>query len=62
MTPSIRTSLMINYDDTSNALVSPIGGELSNGGTYVTLTVVPEPGAALLGSLGLLAMLRRRRA
>jgi MYXO-CTERM domain-containing protein len=27
----------------------------------LTLTVVPEPGAALLGGLGLLALLRRRR-
>ena len=28
---------------------------------FVTMTVVPEPGAALLGSIGLLALLRRRR-
>jgi fibronectin-binding autotransporter adhesin len=28
---------------------------------FVTMTVVPEPGAALLGGLGLLALLRRRR-
>jgi uncharacterized protein (TIGR03382 family) len=27
----------------------------------VTLTVIPEPSAALLGGLGLLALLRRRR-
>jgi autotransporter-associated beta strand protein len=35
-----------------------------NGGTgssFVTLTVVPEPSAALLGGLGLLVLLRRRR-
>ncbi len=30
-------------------------------GNYVTITVVPEPAAALLGAFGLLAMLRRRR-
>jgi hypothetical protein len=30
-------------------------------GTYVTMTVIPEPRAALLGGLGLLALLRRRR-
>lgn len=30
-------------------------------GTYVTMTVVPEPGAALLGSLGILLIFRRRR-
>ena len=47
----------INYDDTLGV------GEtsLSSGGTAVTLTVVPEPRAALLGGLGLLALLRRRR-
>jgi MYXO-CTERM domain-containing protein len=28
---------------------------------FVTITAVPEPGAALLGGLGLLALLRRRR-
>ena len=28
---------------------------------FVTMTIVPEPGAALLGGLGLLALLRRRR-
>lgn len=46
----------IDYDDVSAGSV--------NGGAFasaVTLTVVPEPGAALLGGLGLLALLRRRR-
>lgn len=46
---------MIDYDDTSAG---------SNGGTgagYVTITAVPEPRAALLGGLGMLALLRRRR-
>ncbi|HEX7262444.1 MAG TPA: autotransporter-associated beta strand repeat-containing protein, partial [Luteolibacter sp.] len=45
----------INYDDTLAGL---------NGGTgdrFVTITAVPEPAAALLGGLGLLALLRRRR-
>jgi autotransporter-associated beta strand protein len=53
----------INYDDTMvGGLSSPYGvGDVSNGGTYVTLTVVPEPRAALLGGLGMLALLRRRR-
>lgn len=47
---------MLNYDDISAGSV--------NGGTYVnavTLTVVPEPTTALFGSLGLLALIRRRR-
>jgi autotransporter-associated beta strand protein len=47
---------VINYASTSAGL---------NGGTgtsYVTITsVVPEPGAALLGMLGVLGILRRRR-
>jgi autotransporter-associated beta strand protein len=49
----------INYDD-----ILGVGEtSLSSGGTAVTLTVVPEPNvAALLGGLGMLALLRRRRA
>jgi hypothetical protein len=49
---------MINYFDTTAGL---------NGGTtedfsYVTITAVPEPNViALLGGLGLLTLLRRRR-
>jgi autotransporter-associated beta strand protein len=46
----------IDYNDTTAGLN---GGSYSN---FVTLTVVPEPRAALLASLGLLALLRRRRA
>lgn len=45
----------INYDDTTAGL---------NGGTgtnYITITAVPEPAAALLGGLGVLALFRRRR-
>jgi len=32
-----------------------------SGGGFVTMTVIPEPAAAFLGSLGLLFLLRRRR-
>jgi autotransporter-associated beta strand protein len=46
----------INYDDVSAGSVN--GGAFSNA---VTLTVIPEPAAALLGGLGLLSLLRRRR-
>jgi autotransporter-associated beta strand protein len=45
----------ILYEDTSAGL---------NGGTgtsFVTVTAIPEPAAALLGGLGLLMLLRRRR-
>lgn len=46
---------LINYNDLTTG---------SNGGTgtrFVTITAVPEPAAALLGSIGLFALLRRRR-
>lgn len=51
----------INYDDTSAASTKSTES-YTDGGKYVTLTVIPEPSAALLGSLGVLALLRRRRA
>ncbi len=46
----------INYDDTPLGSVN--GGAFANA---VTLTAVPEPRAALLGIIGLLALIRRRR-
>lgn len=45
----------INYADTSAGLN---GGSFDN---FVTLTVVPEPTAAVLGSIGLMCLMRRRR-
>lgn len=37
------------------------GGTIPDGGLSTTNTVVPEPSAALLGALGALGLLRRRR-
>lgn len=52
----------INYNDTLPGLNG--GGDLQTPGAgygYVTLTAVPEPAAMILGSLGMLALLRRRK-
>lgn len=46
---------IINYDDTAAGFN---GGSHAN---FVTVTAVPEPAAALLGGVGILALLRRRR-
>ncbi|MFD0893832.1 autotransporter-associated beta strand repeat-containing protein [Luteolibacter ambystomatis] len=48
----------INYNDVTGG--SNFGGEQTGPG-FVTLTVVPEPSCAVLGGLGLLYLLRRRR-
>ena len=50
----------INYNDTSGG--SNFALDQSGATGFVTMTVIPEPRAALLGGLGLLALLRRRRA
>ena len=51
----------INYDDLTNTATNSTESYV-DGGKYLTLTVVPEPNvAALLGGLGMLALLRRRR-
>ncbi len=48
-----------NYNDLTggtNFIDDQVGAS-----SFVTMTVIPEPSAALLGGLGLLALLRRRR-
>ena len=50
---------LFNYDDTTGG--PNYTSDQSGATRFVTITVVPEPGAALLGGLGLLALLRRRR-
>ncbi len=45
----------INYFDTSAGLNGGIGT------SFVTVTAIPEPAAALLGGIGMLALFRRRR-
>jgi autotransporter-associated beta strand protein len=54
----------LTYSNLASGLTgSLLVGTASNGGTTgdIYLHVIPEPGAALLGSLGMLALLRRRR-
>jgi fibronectin-binding autotransporter adhesin len=49
---------MIDYNDAT----AGANGGVSASNTYVTITAIPEPNvAALLGGLGVLALLRRRR-
>ncbi|GAA5131942.1 autotransporter-associated beta strand repeat-containing protein [Luteolibacter yonseiensis] len=47
---------IFNYDDTTAGQNGGIGTR------FITITAVPEPTTALLGALGLMALLRRRRA
>ena len=49
-----------DYDDLSGG--SNFSADQTGATRFVTMTVVPEPSAALLGGLGLLVLLRRRRA
>lgn len=48
-----------NYNDTSGG--SNFTADQTGATGFVTMTVVPEPAAALLGGLGFLILLRRRR-
>lgn len=49
----------IDYNAASGG--SNFNGDFLPGGSFVNITAVPEPRAALLGALGMLALLRRRR-
>ena len=57
---TFRYNSSVAYNNTLTFTSGSIGGD--NTGIYLTHTVVPEPRAALLGGLGLLMLLRRRRA
>ncbi len=49
---------LLNYNDSIKG--SNFASD-ATGDQYVTLTLVPEPDAGLLGSLGLLLLMRRKR-
>lgn len=51
-------------NDLNGTFSVALGNTISGGDNtqvYLTYTAIPEPGAALLGSLGILLILRRRR-
>ncbi|RYD19861.1 MAG: PEP-CTERM sorting domain-containing protein [Verrucomicrobiaceae bacterium] len=48
-------SWLFDYNDTTAGLNGGVGS------AYITITAIPEPAAMLLGSIGLLGLLRRRR-
>lgn len=57
------TNKVVDFANSSFARIdhNGTGDGTSMEGFRVEITIVPEPGAALLGSLGMLALLRRRR-
>lgn len=64
-TSNFQHSYTGTYQTTSNTLTFTIVDTLNTGGQRMTrlngFTLVPEPSSALLGALGMLALLRRRR-
>ena len=64
-TKSLAAGFVAGANDIAIYLQPSVGFGVNAAQLYldnVTVTAIPEPGAALLGSLGLLALLRRRRA
>lgn len=53
------TTWLFDYNDTTGG--SNFTSDQAGATGFVTMTVVPEPGSILLGSIGMLALLRRRR-
>jgi len=49
---------LFNYNDDGSG--TNYTGDLT-GPSFVTMTAIPEPRAALLGGIGMLLLLRRRR-
>jgi fibronectin-binding autotransporter adhesin len=67
---NLGTFKLVDWVDTTNFVISDFSytnlgagktGSFAITGSQLDFTVIPEPRAALLGSLGLLALLRRRR-
>jgi MYXO-CTERM domain-containing protein len=51
----------VNFSVPNGAALNPVAGAGSVSGDTLTLQGIPEPSAALLGALGALGLLRRRR-
>lgn len=51
----------VNFAVPNGAALSPISGAGSLNGNVLTLSGIPEPSTALLGAVGVLGLLRRRR-
>jgi len=56
---ALNTEWILDYDSTTGG--DNFTGEYLANSSYVTLTAIPEPRAALIGGLGMLVLLRRRR-
>ncbi|MEO5715150.1 MAG: PEP-CTERM sorting domain-containing protein [Luteolibacter sp.] len=58
---AVSTNTGLESPDFTLAASSGLTLNFANGGGNTTITAVPEPSAALLGGLGVLGLLRRRR-